>query len=235
MKEPKGSGANRLYAELRDRILDLEFAPGEPLEEAVIEGRFGVSRTLVREAFIRLASEGLVEQSRNRGARVAPIGLSALPQYFEALDLVQRAVTRWAAVRRTAAQMQAIAAARDTFETLVQRGDGAALNDGNTVFHDAIGAACGNMHLERQYRLLLAEGVRMARLTLVYAVPNGTVAQDHLALIVTDHRAMADAIEQGDAARAEALAGGHVGLFRSRVDAYFAQNLAPAVAVTRAA
>jgi len=235
MKEPKGSGADRLYAELRERILDLEFAPGEALEEAVIERRFGVSRTLVREAFIRLAAEGLVEQARNRGARVAPIGMTALPQYFEALDLVQRAVTRWAAVRRTPAQLRAIAAARDAFETLVQSGNAAALNGGNTAFHDAIGAASGNVHLERQYRRLLAEGVRMARLTLVYAAPDGTVPQDHVARIVADHRAMADAIERGDSAGAEGLAGGHVVLFRSRVDAYLAQNLARAVAVTQAA
>ena len=235
MKGPKGSGTLRLYSELRERILNLELTPGDLLEEAVIERALGASRTLVREALIRLTAEGLVEQSPNRGARVAPIAVTALPQYFEALDLVQRAITRWAALRRTPAQIQAIVRARDGFEQAVVAGTTGAMNSANTSFHDAVAAASGNIYFERQYRLLLAEGVRLARLTLIYAAPDGSLPQDHLARIMADHRSMTDAIGAGDADGAEALAAGHAVLFRSRVDSYLAQNLASAVAVTWAA
>lgn len=235
MKEPKGSGTTRIYAELRERILNLELGPGDLLEEAVIEQMLGASRTPVREALIRLAAEGLVEQVPNRGARVAPIGIASLPQYFEALDLVQRAVTRWAAQRRRPGHVADIARTRDAFERAVASGSTAAMNNANTVFHDVIATAAGNQYLAQQYRLLLAEGVRLARLTLVYTAPDGAVPNDHLALIIADHHAMSDAIEVGNADASEALAASHAILFRSRVDLYLSQNLAPAVAITWAA
>ena len=67
---PKGAGGARIYGALRERILNLELAPGEAVEEAAVERQLGGSRTLVREALVRLAAEGLIEQLPNRGARV---------------------------------------------------------------------------------------------------------------------------------------------------------------------
>ncbi len=55
---------------------------------------FGLSRTPVREALIRLAADGLVVLLPDRGAQVAPVDLADFPRYVEAFDLVQRAVTR---------------------------------------------------------------------------------------------------------------------------------------------
>src|SRR5688572_6773470 len=97
VKRSKGAGAEHAYQELRERILSLSLAPGADLEESVLVATLGMSRTPVREAIIRLASDGLVTLTPNRGARVAPISLDEIRAFFEALDLCQRAVTRLAA------------------------------------------------------------------------------------------------------------------------------------------
>jgi len=53
----------RTYLALRDHLLSGGFVGGEPMQEEVLAAQFGVSRTPVREALARLASEGLLESS----------------------------------------------------------------------------------------------------------------------------------------------------------------------------
>ena len=63
--------AGAVYRALRHAIIEQALEPGAKLPEDAIGERFGVSRTLVRNALGQLAAEGLVELRRNRGAAVA--------------------------------------------------------------------------------------------------------------------------------------------------------------------
>ncbi|HWJ19219.1 MAG TPA: GntR family transcriptional regulator, partial [Geobacterales bacterium] len=67
------TGAQRVYEALRYKIIALDVAPGAALEEEQLCRYYKVSRTPVREALIRLASEDLVELQPNRGAKVASL------------------------------------------------------------------------------------------------------------------------------------------------------------------
>ena len=219
-RSPKGSGTMRVYAELRERILNLDLPPGSDIDEGTLERTLGVSRTPIREALIRLASEGLVVHEPNRGASVAPISLPSVRQFFEALNLVQRAVTRWAAIRRSPEQLRVICETRDAFEAAVAGGDTADMNEANSRFHTAIAVAGGNAYLVETHTRLFSESLRLARLTLVYASPDGRTPAAHLGRIQHEHRALADAIAAEDADGAEGLAAGHTRLFQSRVKDY---------------
>ena len=69
-----GSSVSRsgaVYRALKRAIIEQALTPGTKLPEDSIGERLGVSRTLVREALLRLDSEGLVELRPNRGACVA--------------------------------------------------------------------------------------------------------------------------------------------------------------------
>src|SRR3990167_3743588 len=102
---PKGTGSQRVYDDLRVRILRLELAPGEHLDENALVRAYGVSRTPVREALIRLRSEGLVNLLPNRGARVVSLDVHDIPQMFEAIELCMRVTVRWATARRSEADL----------------------------------------------------------------------------------------------------------------------------------
>src|SRR5947209_4240041 len=97
----KGTGVLHAYGQLRERILHLEIPPGTNLDEVGYAKMLGISRTPVRQAFIQLGAEGLVDLLPNRSARVTPVDLPRVREFFEAFNLVQRAVTHWAARRRT--------------------------------------------------------------------------------------------------------------------------------------
>src|SRR4051812_2141899 len=60
-----------VYDELRELIVELELMPGTRLVEADLAGHFGVSKTPIREAFVRLEGEGLVEMVPYQGASVS--------------------------------------------------------------------------------------------------------------------------------------------------------------------
>ncbi|WP_165250987.1 GntR family transcriptional regulator [Paludisphaera soli] len=63
---------SRVSRTLREEILTGRLAAGSRLTEAGLSSRFGVGRGLVREAFQKLSSQGLVISRPNRGAVVAP-------------------------------------------------------------------------------------------------------------------------------------------------------------------
>lgn len=66
-----GPRSQAVHRALKKAILDQALAPGSKLPEDSIGERMGVSRTLVREALVRLSEEGLVDLRPNRGATVA--------------------------------------------------------------------------------------------------------------------------------------------------------------------
>ena len=216
----KGTGAQVVHEALRRRILRLELAPGRDIDEAEVVRALGVSRTPVREALIRLASEQLVELLPNRGARVAEISLSSVREFFEALGLTQRAVTRWAAIRGSRADIAEARQHMEAFEAAVAAADAHAMAETNRAFHVALAAAAQNRWLARSYREVLDEGMRLSFLSLLYDPPLGHGRTQHLAGIVAEHRDMLAAVEAGAAERADAVARAHTERFRDRIMDY---------------
>ncbi len=224
-KHAKGAGAAYVYERLREEILSLALKPGETLDEALLVQRFRLSRTPVREAVIRLAGEGLVTMLPNRGAQVAALDLTDFPRYVEAFDLLQRAVTRLAALRRSDDQLAALETARDAFEAKVGTSRAIVLTELNREFHIAVAEAANNSYLAGPYVRLLDEGMRLLRVPFAYD-PEGEEngRQRHLKKIIQEHRAIVEAIRAQDGTRAEELGQAHTELFRKRFLQFLQQN-----------
>ncbi|NEE31310.1 GntR family transcriptional regulator, partial [Streptomyces sp. SID7982] len=67
--------AERAYEHVKDLILDGTYGSGELLTEGQVATELGVSRTPVREAFLRLRSDGFLELYPKRGALVVPVSV----------------------------------------------------------------------------------------------------------------------------------------------------------------
>lgn len=215
-RRAKGTNTAWLYEELRRAILSLTVQPGDNLEEKELVERYGMSRTPVREVLIRLASDGLVTLLPNRGARVAAVDLRDFPRYVEAYDLVQRAVTRLAAVRREHEDMEAIRAAQERFERACANHEPLEMTEYNRDYHAAIGDACHNQYLSGQYKNMLDQGMRILRIPFAYDPSNDDGLGKHLDRIISEHREITNCIEVRDSDRAEQLAHNHTRLFQTR-------------------
>src|SRR5215475_1885436 len=90
---------------LRAAILGGEFAAGQRLVEVDLCERFGCSRFAVRAAIPVLASEGLVELQRHRGARVRIIPLAEAIEITEVRRLLEGLIAARAAERATRAEV----------------------------------------------------------------------------------------------------------------------------------
>jgi DNA-binding GntR family transcriptional regulator len=86
-----------VYEELKNAIVDLRLAPGEPLREATLADRLGVSKTPIREALTRLEQEGLVETTSFKGAAVTGYSRQDLLDIYELRELLENAAVRAAA------------------------------------------------------------------------------------------------------------------------------------------
>jgi len=227
----KGTGRQYAYEMLRSSILRLDLPPGEMLDEVALVDKIRVSRTLIREAMIGLSSEGLVELLPNRGARVAPLDFDGIKSFHEALELDQRAVTRWAAIRHRPEDIEPIRLGRLAFERAVRENDPDAMIEGNRDFHLAIGKAAGNGFVATSYARLLTLGLRLSRFLVSYDPTEGAPVSLHLRKIVEQHREMEALILARDADGAEALGGAHARLSLDRAATALRSTLSAEVAV----
>jgi DNA-binding GntR family transcriptional regulator len=149
------------------------------------------------------------------------------------VDITQRVVNRWAALRRTEVQLAAIDAERIAFERLARSGQADAMNDSNWRFHALIAGACGNKLIERSYLHLLTLSLRVSYLAYNaehFASPDAY--HGHLDTILAEHGSMVTAIREGDADKADALARSHADLGRQRIQDVIARGMHGALDIT---
>ena len=99
------TAAARIHAELRDRIVSFALPPGASLSEPEIAAAFGVSRTPVREALLRLAEEELVDIYPQSGTFVARLSASVAQDAMVIRKALERIIVREAAERATPADI----------------------------------------------------------------------------------------------------------------------------------
>ncbi|BCP51853.1 AsnC family transcriptional regulator [Kaistia sp. 32K] len=212
----RGFGVSAVYDALKRDILDMALAPGDPLDEVGLSARFGLSRTPVREALVKLVAEGLATTLPNRNTIVSIIDYAGLPDYLDALMLMYRVTARLAAERRSDADLAALRACQNEFVAAVSASDAIGMIETNRAFHLAIAIAGGNRYYTDLFARLLNEGTRLLRLYyLTY--------EDHLPQeFVDEHEALIAAIAAGDRDRAETLGRDHAAQIVRQIQSFLA-------------
>jgi len=230
---PSSSSLALVYDYIKVRILRLEYPPGMNLAEVDFVSALKVSRTPVREALIKLASEGLVELHQNRGAWVSEITLSDIRQFFEALDVAQRMVTRLAALRFNPTALQSLRMLAIDFDRKVEAGNISGMHEANFHFHAMIARNCGNSLVAEHYIRLLNIGTRISHLALTYENSSRAKGAETLGLenIGDEHRRMIEHIMSGEADKAEEVAKEHTTHFRQRVLNYVMSSEAAGIKI----
>lgn len=219
-----------LYDEIRKSILSLELPPGTELDETTLAKQYGISRTPVREALIRLSSDNLIILVPNRSPRVAPLDITDIRVFNEALQLCQRIVTRWAAERRSADELATIDHYREKYVEAVGQNDRVQLVEANRAFHASIGSACGNAYFAATYDRLLNDGMRLIGIAMSSNQQNPiTSISDYLSLTMKEHDDMVAAIRNQEPDKAEALADSHAREGILRISDYLSHHLADSI------
>ena len=156
----------RAYSEIRQRIVDGMYQPGQPLSEVTLANAHGMSRTPVREALARLCHERYVERLSGRGFFVSRVTVQAINDTYE----VRRLLEGWAAAR---AAERATSEAISRMRTLAERQDedvsGMEAGQNNRRFHLAVAAAAGNHLAADQIEQCLSQIDRFITLGVGFA------------------------------------------------------------------
>lgn len=112
-----------LLGQIREAIAAGYFRPGERLVERVLCEKYGVSRTVVREALRHLEAEGLVTILANRGPVVTTLTRDDVTALFEMRGALEALAASWFARRSNDADKKALAQSCDVVETAFKAGD----------------------------------------------------------------------------------------------------------------
>jgi len=130
-----------LYDELKKRIVLLDYEPGQVLREKELIEEFGVSRTPVREALIRLETDGLVRILPNLGTIVSEVSFQQLKDVIEVRSHLILLSGQLAAARITKQELEEL---QGLIEQMKQEKDPKLLMDLDTRAHDLVNQASKN-------------------------------------------------------------------------------------------
>jgi DNA-binding GntR family transcriptional regulator len=188
---------------LRQAILDFQLTPGQRLVERELIERLGVSRTTVREAIRELASEGLVTVVPQRGAIVSVPSLDDAIDLYEVRASLESLIVQRFVERATPEQVARLAATIDDFEKVAES---------DAEVRTVLAA-------KNQFYVVLIEGARsaalqqmlesiQARVQVLRATSLSEAGRAHE--VVSELRAITNAVQRGDAAEASRLTAEHI-------------------------
>src|SRR5476649_453565 len=137
------TAASRIYGNLRAELVSLQRRPGEAVSEAEIALSYGVSRTPVREAILKLSDEGLLEIFPQSGIFVSRIPIDALPEAIIIRKALEATTAQLAAGRATSSQIMVLQSILQRQREANAAGDRDAFHRDDEMFHGTIAEVAG--------------------------------------------------------------------------------------------
>ncbi|GAA1123790.1 GntR family transcriptional regulator [Citricoccus alkalitolerans] len=201
--------AEQAYRVLRDRLIMLDIAPGEPLQELQLASELGFGRTPLREALKRLETDHLVVSYSRRGTFATRVDITELAAVSEVRRLLEPLAARKAAATTDPTIRAALAEAREGIDHLSGATPWREVMAQDLAVHRLVYRAAGNHHLEESL-------IRLDNLaTRIWCVVVDRLPD--VAGHIREHLDLLDAILDGDADRAEELTSAHIRHFDAAI------------------
>ena len=200
---PSRNGSQEAYELLQAAIVDGKLQPNERLVESDLIRMLPASRSAVRTALVRLTQEGLVEHEPNRGAKVRLIDEHEAAEILESRMVLEGLAARYAARHATKADVTELRAILEEMRGLLDHGDLLGASGLNARLHARLLEIAQHGTVSRLVAALSSQLVRFQYRTIL--VP-GRAEQSH-----AEHRAIVEAIADGDPDAAEQAVRTHLG------------------------
>ncbi|MFD7156586.1 GntR family transcriptional regulator [Kribbella sp. NPDC059898] len=194
----------RVRDEIRERIINGDYAPGARIIEREIADELGVSRIPIRESLRMLEIEGFVAVLPRKGVVVKQLSESDVVKLFEVREALEVCATRLAASNASDADITRLRKLLERAEQADAKGAVDKVQQANVGFHDELIKICGNEILGGLLEPLQG---RLHWLFRQHAHPGDLVAE---------HRALLEAVASRDPERATEAAMAHVQTNRER-------------------
>jgi DNA-binding GntR family transcriptional regulator len=207
---------DRVFEQIRSAITTKVFPPGARLTEAKLAEDLNVSKTPVREAFVRLREIGLIEADGRRGGRVVQPSRETIAEMYEVREALEAHAALLAAERAGSPAKAAIADAAARSLAGARADDRNAFAAADIAFHEAIARSTQNDRLEVLVRNSLDLIAAVRRRDFEHVEASNACAEAHVAV--------ADAIARSDGPAAAEHMRAHVRHVRDMVLAHTPAN-----------
>jgi DNA-binding GntR family transcriptional regulator len=180
----------RVYREVRERILSGAYGPGYRVVIDALAEEFEVSALPVREAIRRLEAEGLVIYRPNAGAQVAPAEPGVFDEEMTVLAILEGYATALAAPELTTADIEQLTAVNDRMIRAMEQMDSLTFGRLNQEFHAQIHQRCPNAALVAMLHDV-ARRLDAIRRTVFIQIPYRGAES------VSEHRALIELLSRG--------------------------------------
>jgi len=203
------SQADQAYYAIRELIVTLDLPPGSLVDERDLMARLELGRTPVREALRALSREGLIEVYPRRGMFVTGVDVRGLASLSEVRSVLEPFAARLAAERRSPDDDAELAALLTELDALGSTPEERRLIEVDQRIHRFVHRAAHNAYLESVLDQQYMHALRIWFLALDRVT--------NLEAAVLEHRALLEAIADGDADRAAAVMQTHVDEFEGSI------------------
>jgi DNA-binding GntR family transcriptional regulator len=193
---------NQVHHELRQRIIDGVFRPSESLTELSLAAEFGVSRNTVRKALLKLESENLVIIQENKSARVRRFSVGEAVQYLEVRELLEGFVIRQSLPSIGPAELAEMRATLGEMKQSLDARELLQYSQRNWHFHDVVYRVCPNRPAVEMI-MTIKNLMKQCNIRTVLIPGRGEES-------FSEHSDILDALEKGDADKAERLMRRHM-------------------------
>jgi len=188
------TAAKLIYRALQADIVAMKLLPGTALNEKTFIEQFGVSRTPVREALIRLAEEGLVDIFPQSGTFVARIPVDLIPESVVIRQALEGATAEHAALSSTPEAVAKLDELIDMQQFHASREKLGLFHEADDAFHETVAEIAGYPGIWQHLKLVKIQIDRARRMTVPVL---GRMDQ-----VLREHKLIRDAIAAKDAPEA---------------------------------
>lgn len=146
--------ADQAADQIRHRIVKGDFQLGEALSETTLAAELGVSKTPIREAFLRLKNEGLVDIQPQRGTFVFRMSVAEVRTLSEFRDILETSALRQAMRTDAKALAQALESIVADMGTVLARDDVGKYRELDGLYHKCIIDHCDNAYLSEAFAMI---------------------------------------------------------------------------------
>lgn len=197
---PKASLAEVAYSHLIQAIKVGELSPGTRMREVELAKRFGISRTPIRDAMVRLEANGLITHQARHGAVVRELSHREVMELYEMRKVLEGTAAHNAAIHSSEAERLELARLNELMRQA--HGDATKVADVNRRFHDVLYQCSHNRFL-----LLALESLANS-MTLLG--PTTLSSEERTAEAANEHAEILEQISSGNAKEAERAARVHI-------------------------
>ncbi|HZH51186.1 MAG TPA: GntR family transcriptional regulator [Microvirga sp.] len=194
--------ARQITRALRHAIVTMQLSPGEMLSEQDLARRFGVSRSPVREALIKLSEAGLVRVLPQRGTQVVKISRAGVEDARFIREAVEAAVVREAALKASPAMLAELNGSLTRQRRAQRSGSTEEFLALDEEFHRLLAETAGRPAAWQMIEDIKPQMDRVRFLDMTKAMPRHAVIAQHAVIV--------DAIKAGDPAAAEQAMRSHM-------------------------